>query len=626
MTKVIKFTISGQRITSEAAGISAVADSVEYLEAAFEFDEAWDGLDRVAVFSSDAGDYTVTLDADGCIVPHEVLAGSHGFSVGVIGYGDGAYRLTTDRASVYLDPSCLVKGETPAPPTPDVYAALDQRIREQGEKLRAADTQLDKKIDETSEKLSERFESGDKALDEKLDAVSKALSDKIDKGDEDLSLRLTGHVSALNGKLDKKLDKNLGSDNAEALLTVADSGEVGTVGRDIFANALTATKTGEAGKVLTIDDISPLARTLPAEIKLTSSNKHVDIFTYTDEIPTIRTPYTSSLECYEARDIEVRKPFESSFTQGLNIVYTDDAVLMTAPAGSYPNNHLALGIRRPNWRAISDPYMMETPQVVIEYRTNSRSSYLDVSARGPDECWLTTMPTIYGDLKWHTLRINLNELTGGAGVPSSNASVTLVLKPLGGGDQETAYDLRFDIRYIGFFKNYTAASYNYYNNRLVSNFVRNNLYVTEGRIWGTYRGDASTVTFPIMNYQLDNALNYKTIPRFIKPILTNGNCEQLQLNVDSRSVLRATLTGLENGKYYSWQFKQLASQTAPQTYGVDVGTSKSAKFDVKVQSGAKTLSLAASDPKATLKLTYPCDLVKTLEAMKQAIISLGGNV
>ena len=56
--------------------------------------------------------------------------GSRRQYVGLIGIGEGDYRLTTGEAALKIDPSCYAEGQTPYPPTPDVYEELLKRVED----------------------------------------------------------------------------------------------------------------------------------------------------------------------------------------------------------------------------------------------------------------------------------------------------------------------------------------------------------------------------------------------------------------------------------------------------------------------------------------------------------------
>ena len=98
-----------------------VADSKNYLTASFSFSEEWTGT-KTAIFTGDKP-YTLQLTENACVVPWEVIK-APGFWVSVY-CGD---RVTANRAQVYVEESGYQTGETPEPPTPDVYTQLLEAV------------------------------------------------------------------------------------------------------------------------------------------------------------------------------------------------------------------------------------------------------------------------------------------------------------------------------------------------------------------------------------------------------------------------------------------------------------------------------------------------------------------
>ena len=101
---------------------SPVADSKNYLNARFSFSPDWVGA-KTAIFEGAEKAYTVLLEGDACVVPWEVIK-APGFWVSVY-CGD---RVTANRAQVYVEESGYQTGETPEPPTPDVYTQLLEAV------------------------------------------------------------------------------------------------------------------------------------------------------------------------------------------------------------------------------------------------------------------------------------------------------------------------------------------------------------------------------------------------------------------------------------------------------------------------------------------------------------------
>ena len=115
------FTVKGQSLV-RADRCSPVADSKNYLNARFSFSPDWVGA-KTAICEGAEKAYTVLLEGDACVVPWEVIK-APGFWVSVY-CGD---RVTANRAQVYVEESGYQTGETPEPPTPDVYTQLLEAV------------------------------------------------------------------------------------------------------------------------------------------------------------------------------------------------------------------------------------------------------------------------------------------------------------------------------------------------------------------------------------------------------------------------------------------------------------------------------------------------------------------
>lgn len=113
------FSITNQHITRTDSEI-VVADSRNYLNATFSFSSDWDDVAaKTAVFKHGEEAYTVILNNNACLVPHEVIKSGH-FNVSVF----GGNRITVDIARVDVYPSGYEEGQTPEDPTPSVYEQI----------------------------------------------------------------------------------------------------------------------------------------------------------------------------------------------------------------------------------------------------------------------------------------------------------------------------------------------------------------------------------------------------------------------------------------------------------------------------------------------------------------------
>lgn len=129
--------------------------SVNVYQAQFSFDNAWDGLERTAVFQ--AGDETTStiLDDTGvCIIPWEVLQDAkRTLYAGVYGTKDGEIVLPTIWASLGEIKQGVNPGQSTQPPTPSVY----EQILAQIGNLDELDTQTKESLVAA---INELYESG----------------------------------------------------------------------------------------------------------------------------------------------------------------------------------------------------------------------------------------------------------------------------------------------------------------------------------------------------------------------------------------------------------------------------------------------------------------------------------
>ena len=116
MIKTLSYAVTGQRIeTTETAML--VAGTVNIYTARFAFDEAWDGLQRTAVFAVDGITREQLLEDDACTVPWEVLVAGNRLRVGVYGTKADGTRLPTiwTERRLYINPGAGPAQEAAAP-------------------------------------------------------------------------------------------------------------------------------------------------------------------------------------------------------------------------------------------------------------------------------------------------------------------------------------------------------------------------------------------------------------------------------------------------------------------------------------------------------------------------------
>lgn len=120
---MLKFNIQNQTIT-RTDDFSVVGDSKNYLIASFSFSDEWTGP-ITAIFDYGGHAYCVILKEDNtCTVPWEVIKPPY-FTVSVF-CGD---LITANVVSVGVEKSGYKEGETPAPPTPDVYTQILSSVK-----------------------------------------------------------------------------------------------------------------------------------------------------------------------------------------------------------------------------------------------------------------------------------------------------------------------------------------------------------------------------------------------------------------------------------------------------------------------------------------------------------------
>ena len=109
-----------------------VADrQINFVDICFIFSPDWDGLDKTAQFEQGDKTYNVHLGDDTvchCLLPAELQTGCVGVSA--FGYAaDGSVRATTTTVGIGIKRSGFSgDGDTPIPPTPDLYAQLIAEI------------------------------------------------------------------------------------------------------------------------------------------------------------------------------------------------------------------------------------------------------------------------------------------------------------------------------------------------------------------------------------------------------------------------------------------------------------------------------------------------------------------
>lgn len=127
---MLKFCVTGQKI--ELIFREQIADQqINFVDMCFLFSPDWDGLDKTVQFSQNDKTYNVHLGTDTvchCLLPADLQTGC--VSISVFGYAiNGSVRATTIPIGINIRRSGFQDdGETPIPPTPDLYAQLIAEI------------------------------------------------------------------------------------------------------------------------------------------------------------------------------------------------------------------------------------------------------------------------------------------------------------------------------------------------------------------------------------------------------------------------------------------------------------------------------------------------------------------
>lgn len=120
----LQFNITNQHII-RADNEEPVAESKNYLYAHFDFlSNEWDGIEKSAIFSNGEETYTVLLQNDEVLVPWELI---HEGIIEVSCFGGDL--VTTNTAKIRVLASGYTEGETPHPPTPDVYNFILETLK-----------------------------------------------------------------------------------------------------------------------------------------------------------------------------------------------------------------------------------------------------------------------------------------------------------------------------------------------------------------------------------------------------------------------------------------------------------------------------------------------------------------
>ena len=130
---MMKFLVKQQKIEALEREVIA-SDQIAFVSVKFVFDGAWKTLHKVVQFTQCEETYNVVLGIDGttCLLPAELHPGA--VKMSLFGYdaeSDTTLRATTIPVTLHIRPSGFVAdGDTPIPPTPDLYTQLLKKLDE----------------------------------------------------------------------------------------------------------------------------------------------------------------------------------------------------------------------------------------------------------------------------------------------------------------------------------------------------------------------------------------------------------------------------------------------------------------------------------------------------------------
>ena len=130
---MMKFLVKNQKIEVLEREVIA-SDQIAFVSVKFVFDGAWKTLHKVVQFTQCEETYNVVLGTEGttCLLPSELHPGA--VKMSLFGYdaeSDTTLRATTVPVTLHIRPSGFVAdGDTPIPPTLDLYTQLLKKLDE----------------------------------------------------------------------------------------------------------------------------------------------------------------------------------------------------------------------------------------------------------------------------------------------------------------------------------------------------------------------------------------------------------------------------------------------------------------------------------------------------------------
>ena len=154
---MMKFLVKQQKIEALEREVIA-SDQIAFVSVKFVFDGAWKTLHKVVQFTQCEETYNVVLGTEGttCLLPAELHPGA--VKMSLFGYdaeSDTTVRATTVPVTLHIRSSGFVAdGDTPIPPTPDLYTQLLKKLDEKAAGLQNGKDGFSPKV------KAEQMESG----------------------------------------------------------------------------------------------------------------------------------------------------------------------------------------------------------------------------------------------------------------------------------------------------------------------------------------------------------------------------------------------------------------------------------------------------------------------------------
>ena len=154
---MMKFLVKQQKIEALEREVIA-SDQIAFVSVKFVFDGAWKTLHKVVQFTQCEETYNVVLGTEGttCLLPAELHPGA--VKMSLFGYdaeSDTTLRATTVPVTLHIRPSGFVAdGDTPIPPTLDLYTQLLKKLDEKAAGLQNGKDGFSPKV------RAEQMESG----------------------------------------------------------------------------------------------------------------------------------------------------------------------------------------------------------------------------------------------------------------------------------------------------------------------------------------------------------------------------------------------------------------------------------------------------------------------------------